>query len=686
MDRYIGKRLGGRYEILEIIGIGGMANVYKARDLIEDRPVAVKILKEEFVSNEEFVRRFKNESKAIAALSHPNIVRVYDVLLSESIPAIVMEHIDGITLKEYIEREGVLKWKEAIYYIVQILRALQHAHDKGIVHRDIKPQNIMLLADGTIKVMDFGIARFARLDSKTITDKVIGSVHYISPEQACGDLTDQKTDIYSVGVMFFEMLTGRLPFDGDGAVNVALMQVSKEPIRPRELNETIPEGLEEIIIRAMQKNPSQRYQTAAEMLRDIEEFKKNPSIQFEYKYFVDENPTRFYQTVSPAAKTAEAAAVAQAEDEEEDEKKGKLLPIIAGITAAFVVVLVTFGIIVFFLMTGNNLQDVDVPYLIGESFEDVQFAYPDFKITVANREYNDEYAEGMIVSQTPEAGGAKKKSGTTIEVVVSRGPQLVTVPDVYGDDYETGVRKLENAGFETVEGIDFDSSVPTGAIIRTDPAHLSNVKKGTTIRVIWNKGAPVVKTIVPEVDGISSADAQKALELKNLKFKIVEENSSLEKGTVIRSDPKQGEEIAEGETVILYVSTGEVDQVTKTIEIPLPNFIDQLTELTIYKNGLLVETQKLNPSIAVTYNARVKGSGANNRITVRLDGKPYLQYVYDFDTETLILTEDLTDNFRPATSSDSSAPSEDVSSEPSGEQGGDTSSVVSVPAQEVVVP
>ena len=229
MDRYIGKKLDGRYEIKEIIGVGGMAVVYKAYDSIEDRIVAVKILKEEFVSNEEFTRRFKNESKAIAVLSHPNIVKVFDVSFGDLIQYIVMEYIDGITLKELIEKQGSLRWKDAVYFTIQILKGLQHAHDKGIVHRDVKPQNIMVLSDGTIKVTDFGIARFARSEQRTITDKAIGSVHYISPEQARGEMTDEKADIYSVGVMLYEMLTGQLPFVAESAGSVAIMQLPREP-------------------------------------------------------------------------------------------------------------------------------------------------------------------------------------------------------------------------------------------------------------------------------------------------------------------------------------------------------------------------------------------------------------------------------------------------------------------------
>ncbi|WP_294754787.1 protein kinase, partial [uncultured Ruminococcus sp.] len=264
MDKNIGKKLDGRYEITELIGVGGMAEVYKGVDVIDNKTVAIKILKKEYAENEEFLRRFRNESKAIAVLSHPNIVKIYDVGFSEKIQYIVMEYIDGITLKEYIEEEKVLTWKDTVHFVIQILRALQHAHDKGIVHRDIKPQNIMMFTDGTIKVMDFGIAKFAREEGKTATDQAIGSVHYISPEQASGSVTDAKSDIYSVGAMMYEMLTGRKPFDSDNPVAIAVMHMHDIPERPRAINPDIPDGLEEIVLRAMEKAPEDRYQTTAE--------------------------------------------------------------------------------------------------------------------------------------------------------------------------------------------------------------------------------------------------------------------------------------------------------------------------------------------------------------------------------------------------------------------------------------
>ena len=298
MDKYLGKRLDGRYELQEIVGVGGMAVVYKAYDNLENRIVAVKILKEEYTGNDEFLRRFINESKAISVLSHPNVVKVYDVSFGDLIQYIVMEYIDGITLKEYIEKSGPLSWNEAVQFTLQILRGLQHAHDKGVVHRDIKPQNIMVLPDGIIKVADFGIARFARSEQVTITDKAIGSVHYISPEQAKGEKTDEKADIYSVGVMLYEMITGKLPFQAESAVSVAIMQLQKDPTLPRDINGSIPLGLEQITMHAMQKDGVRRYRSASEMLFDLEAFKKNPAVTFDYDYFVDDSPTKYIPDVN----------------------------------------------------------------------------------------------------------------------------------------------------------------------------------------------------------------------------------------------------------------------------------------------------------------------------------------------------------------------------------------------------
>lgn len=374
MDNYVGKRLDGRYELQEVIGVGGMAVVYKAYDNIDDRTVAVKILKDEFLASEEFRRRFKNESKAIAVLSHPNIVKVYDVSYGDKLQYIVMEYVEGITLKEYIEQQGVISWKETVHFTTQILRALQHAHDKGIVHRDIKPQNIMLLENGTIKVTDFGIARFSRSETRTMTDTAIGSVHYISPEQARGDITDDKSDIYSVGVVMYEMLTGQLPFQSDNSVSVAIMQLQTDPVKPREINSSIPEGLEQITMRAMQKNPKDRYQSAAEMILDLEEFKRNPSIKFDYSYFVDNEPTKFVDKTAPVtvpmANSSDTRVIDNPQPAPEETnkttEKNKMIPILSGIVIGFVAVLAII-LICLYSFTDVFNRKLTVPKLINKT-------------------------------------------------------------------------------------------------------------------------------------------------------------------------------------------------------------------------------------------------------------------------------------------------------------------------------
>ena len=389
MDNYVGKRLDGRYELQEVIGVGGMAVVYKAYDNIDDRIVAVKILKDEFLASEEFRRRFKNESKAIAVLSHPNIVKVYDVSYGDKLQYIVMEYVEGITLKEYIEQQGVISWKETVHFTTQILRALQHAHDKGIVHRDIKPQNIMLLENGTIKVTDFGIARFSRSETRTMTDTAIGSVHYISPEQARGDITDDKSDIYSVGVVMYEMLTGQLPFQSDNSVSVAIMQLQTDPVKPREINSSIPEGLEQITMRAMQKNPKDRYQSAAEMILDLEEFKRNPSIRFDYSYFVDNEPTKFVDKTAPVtvpiANAGDTRIIdnpnPQPGNDEGDEKtaeKNKMVPILSGIVIGFVAVL-AIVLVCLYSFTDVFNRKLTVPKLVNKNYAEEILGNDEYK-------------------------------------------------------------------------------------------------------------------------------------------------------------------------------------------------------------------------------------------------------------------------------------------------------------------
>jgi serine/threonine-protein kinase len=573
MDNNIGKRLDGRYELLELIGVGGMADIYKARDMVEDKIVAAKILKNELAESEDFLRRFRNESKAIALLSHPNIVKIFDVGFNDKVQFIVMEYIDGITLTEYIERQGVLKWRDALHFVTQILRALQHAHDRGIVHRDIKSQNVMLLSDGTIKVMDFGIARFNRETDKTISEKAIGSVHYISPEQARGEATDEKSDIYSVGVMLFEMLTGRKPFDGDNPVSIALMHMQAQPKKPTDINSSIPDGLEEITLKAMQKEPNKRYQTAGELITDIEEFKKNPSIVFEYKYFsTDDQKVKYFDkpATSPAAmgaspspinppKKQEAAAVKNRQqddydddydddDDYYDEVVERRSPLLAILFATASVVVIMSAWLIYMIVT-NTIDGIDqqsgpeikMPPLVGMDFDAVIAQYPELNFNII-QEYSSEYDRGIIMRQSILAG-RDVRTGHRIDIWVSDGPQLVEL-----HNYEGGVHHIDEVRARLVrQGFNINNinirneesnHVTAGFVIRTDPSAGAMIPLDTRITVWVSFGGGNEMTQAPDLIGLSRLNAEERASFFDV-IPIFEEEYSdtIEEGLVISQDP-----------------------------------------------------------------------------------------------------------------------------------------------------
>ena len=569
MDKFVGKRLDGRYEIREIIGVGGMAVVYKAYDNVEDRTVAIKILKEEFVSNEEFIRRFKNESKAIAVLSHPNIVKVYDVSFGDLIQYIVMEHIDGITLKEYIERQGSLRWKDAVYFAIQILKGLQHAHDKGIVHRDVKPQNIMVLPDGTIKVTDFGIARFSRGEQRTITDKAIGSVHYISPEQARGEKTDEKADIYSVGVMLYEMITGQLPFQAENAVSVAIMQLQRDPQLPTEINPSIPMGLEQITMHAMQKNADRRYQSAAEMLCDLEHFKKDPGVVFDYAFFVDNSPTMYVGNVrssTPASQEKPYVNEPEYEEPQEPAKKSSTIPILAGIAVALLIVLIAAGIILYNWFQ-NKIGEVSCPDFTGMSTTEIVEEYGDMYKIVWAEKASDEYAKGEVCGQSITEGKPLKK-GATITIYVSTGGLTVKIPDVSGKQESLAISEL-NVNFSS-DRINIvrvaDEDTVKGCVIKTEPPVGDKVSKNTEITVYISTGKPTKMVSIPDVVGYSKDSAKSKMEKEGLIPEFVErsltpdDGSYVKSGYVVAQDPDGSNgKVVEGTKVTVYISNGKVE-------------------------------------------------------------------------------------------------------------------------------
>jgi len=632
MDRYIGKKLDGRYEIQEIIGVGGMANVYKAYDVIDGRTVAVKILRDEHMQNEDIVRRFRNESKAISVLTHPNIVKVYDVSFNDKIQYIVMEYIDGITLKEYIDQQHVLRWKEAVHFTVQILRALQHAHDKGIVHRDIKPQNIMLLSDGTIKVADFGIARFARSSQQTLTDRAIGSVHYISPEQARGDVTDEKSDIYSVGVMLYEMTTGQLPFNADSPVTVALQQIQSQPKKPREINPEIPEGLESITIRAMQKDPARRYQSAAEMLRDIEEFKRNPTVSFEYKYTTPEESTipENYKKASDKVK----------KENEDPSRHMPIVPVLTGITVAFIIVSIIFVIgILYMVRPFEEVPDMTMPSLVGMDYKEAQQKYNGLlDIEVESSAFHETYEKDVIYDQSV-VSGMTIKEGAKIRVKISSGVQLFTLADYVNveENQVYAILSENNIEFTTIQ--EYNSSIPEGYVIRTEPGADTEVDSGTVVIIYVSLGAQVKYTEVPDLAGYKLDDAKMLLSSAKLKVGTVTRVDSDESGSVVLSQsPDAGTMMEEGQTVNLVISMGEEESASLQIMTTLPGD-NRTVALKATLNGVLVHEESLNPFEARYWKVAFDGEG-ECKVVITYDGEVYREYMLDFDLRTVSLVTD----------------------------------------------
>ena len=624
MDRFVGKRIDGRYEIQEIIGVGGMAVVYKARDNQENRTVAVKILKEEFTSNEEFLRRFKNESKAIAMLSHPNIVNVYDVSFGDLIQYIVMEYIEGITLKEYIEQEGSLRWKDAVHFTLQILKGLQHAHDKGIVHRDVKPQNIMVLADGTIKVTDFGIARFARSDQRTITDKAIGSVHYISPEQARGEKTDEKADVYSVGVMLYEMLTGKLPFQADSAVSVALMQLQRDPQLPTEINGSIPLGLEQITMHAMQKTPERRYQSSAEMLCDLVQFRKDPAKTFDYSYFVDNAPTRFVGTINePQIETEQY-------DDEEEKAKSNIIPILLGISATLIVALVVLAIIFIPRLFSSTGEEIVCPKFIGQTIQDIK-SNEEYLTNFDFEEEWDENAEypQYVVFEQSETAGKKLKKDAKITLYISMGPVTKKVPDVIGKSESAAISELKSAGFKTVVTEMADEDVEAGLVIKTDPQRTETVAEGAEITVYVSTGKPTKNVKVPDVVGMTKEAAEKNLKDKGLVPQIEEVDISLDDkfyptGYVVNQEPQNSsDEVPEGTTVKIEVCKGYKFNIV--LEDLPADFESESYYISLWQSGkMFKEGEKINSKEITDYTfGDLSTTSTTLKLTVKIssDGK-----------------------------------------------------------------
>ena len=564
MDNLIGKTLDGLYTVRELIGTGGMANVYKAvvgpgGPVPEGTVVAVKVLRQELMHDPDLVRRFKNESKAISLLNHSNIVKVYDVSVSENLQYIVMEYVDGMTLREYLnERGGKLTSRETVHFISQILKALDHAHRNGVVHRDIKPQNIMLLDNGQLRMMDFGIARISRAENQLTGGKAMGSVHYISPEQAKGDETDFTSDIYSVGVMMYEMLSGHLPFDADDVVEVAIKQISDKPQSLQELAPNVPHGLVEITERAMAKRPDNRYASAAEMLSALNAYVENPAIVFNYTYLPDEIPEKVVERPMKTQKDA---------PEPKKARKGKkkrtiFLPVLFGITVAFA--LACLALCWAILNDSSTLMsekaDVVLADYSGMTQDEVN-AQPQVssgQITVNwEQSYSNDYAAGYVYKQSPVAGRTVRE-GQSVTLTVSLGIQSVTVPDVTNYLQADAEQQLKNLGVSVLVTQAVEPTVASGSVIRTDPAAGSQVAAGSTVVVYVSRPQVSTTAKVPSLVGLSSVNDARTLLVQN-KLGLgstTEQYSDKPAGTIIAQNPAAGSTVKVNGRVSVTVSAG----------------------------------------------------------------------------------------------------------------------------------
>ena len=676
MDPYIGKLLDNRYEILEVIGTGGMARVYKARCHRLNRLVAIKILREDLSQDAEFRRRFHDESQAVAMLSHPNIVAVYDVSRSSEFEYIVMELIDGITLKQYMQKKGnKLNWREALHFITQIVKALGHAHSRGIIHRDIKPHNVMVLRDGSVKVADFGIARVASGRHSTLTQEALGSVHYISPEQARGSHIDARSDLYSAGVVLYEMITGRLPFEGETPVSVAIQHINSIPLSPRELDPAIPEALEAITMKAMAPNPDNRYPNADAMLADLEEFRKNPNINFDYNvgdFPLDEEPeddaaatqirpihhSRLKQ--EPERKHRREEPVE--EEEEEERSRSSPWPIVA---AVFVILAFVGGVFFFLYQTFFNsltqpTETYEVPKLTGYLYEELEQKpglYENFTLVLENTIASDEPA-GTVLSQTPEAGEKVIAAGTEIKVVVSGGPQVIEMIDVTGAEYLKALVELQNMGLKVATPTyEYDEEVAYNHIITYTPLAGTILSPGDVVNLVVSKGPEGKKIPLPDFVGMTQSTAESQIRLRNLIVGEVEPvyDDTVPKGQVMDQYPAPETEVEEGSSVNLVVSLGPdpatqepqggggtggtggtggegtQEETTKMVTIPLPDTGEIVhVQVTIEGSTTPLFNQDVDTAMNVSVTIPVTGSGSKT-YSVYFDGHLSYTDVVNFD-------------------------------------------------------
>ncbi len=643
MDQYIGKMLDNRYEILERIGTGGMAVVYKAKCHRLNRLVAIKILKSDLAQNEEFRRRFNAESQAVAQLSHPNIVSVYDVSRGGDTEYIVMELIDGITLKQYMEKRGQLNWRESLHFITQIMRGLSHAHSRGIIHRDIKPQNIMVLRDGSVKVADFGIACLAD-SAQTMTQEALGSVHYISPEQARGDRPDARSDIYSSGVVLYEMLTGRLPFEGESAVSVAIQHLSSIPLAPREINPDIPEQLELICMKAMAPDLEHRYQSADAMIADLEAFRKNPDVEMKFDLSdlrpeETDEPTRPIRTVSGhtvtvPVRTAEKSHVRRSEDDDESPASGGKRTVLIGavVIAALTVVFLLFKSILG-SFSAPAVDQYQVPNVLGMTIEEAENdprVKGIFEIEKAGSGSSEEYAEGQIMKQSPDSDETRKGSQLVIQVWVSAGEETGEMPKLENKSEQDARILLEKLNKQynldlTVEVPEdqqrFSDEITVGYVIETKPAEGETLRKGDTVTLIISKGPETTPVTVPKFVGLNIDETLAQLSSYGLTCTAADVevvDSDKPGGQIVWQSLEPTSKVDEWTTIKFQVSAGLANS-SLPITLELPQDGGDVVEVKIYVGD------EPNPQ----YNETVRASDGTVSTTLSGTGKKMVKVYFD---------------------------------------------------------
>ena len=575
MDNMIGKLLDNRYELLEVIGTGGMAVVYKAQDHRLNRAVAVKILKSDLAEDAEFRRRFRDESQAVAMLSHPNIVSVYDVSRGET-EYIVMELIDDITLKQYMERRGKLNWRESLHFITQIMHGLSHAHSRGIVHRDIKPHNVMILRDGSVKIADFGIARLESAAQQTMTQQALGSVHYISPEQAKGDRTDARSDIYSAGVVLYEMLTNRLPFEGDSPVSIALQHLSSVPLSPCEIDPTVPQALEKICMKAMASDIEKRYPTADAMIEDLEEFRKNPNTSLSFTIEELRKKPESSEPTQPLHAVKEAAArlapkreedPADEGEEEDEELSAPVLPKALIVTA--IVALCCAAVFGLWQLILGSIEapepvktEFEVPNLIGRTIEEAE-ADPEIKdvftITQIGQRSSAEFPAGQIIEQTPTYGKTVREN-REINVFVSTGVKSGTMPNLVNQEHRAAKILLRELDLnlvvdETTE--EYSDTISAGYVISSNPVEGETLQDGDVVMLVISKGAKVAMATVTTLTNITLDQAQKNVSELGLVCAVdYAYSDDVPADYVISQSIAPTSKVAQGSVIKLIVSLG----------------------------------------------------------------------------------------------------------------------------------